>query len=82
MLTVDDLLTLIGRYCAADGCSEVTLSKRLFNDGKRIGNMRRKNGDIGSRAFVKSVLWLSDNWPPKAVWPVEIPRPATAEVAA
>ena len=75
MLSVDDLLSLVAPYCDAAGCSEVTLSKRLFNDGKRIPNMRNKNGDIGSRALVRTFQWFSDNWPEAAVWPPEVPRP-------
>ena len=78
MLSVDHLLSLVAPYCDAARCSEVTLSKRLFNDGKRIPNMRRRNGDIGSRALIRTFQWFSDNWPVGADWPEGISRPTPA----
>jgi hypothetical protein len=46
----------------------------LFNDGKRIGLLRR-GGDIGSRRLQEALQWLSDHWPAGAEWPSDIPRP-------
>ncbi|KAB7782133.1 hypothetical protein [Methylorubrum populi] len=57
------------------------MSTMMFNDGKRIG-LLRKGGDIGSRSLVVAFQWLSDRWPEGAVWPDDVPRPAQTEPSA
>jgi hypothetical protein len=81
MVTADHLLTLFGPFCDARNISESRLSMLLFNDGKRIGLLRR-GGDIGSRRLLDAFQWLSNHWPEGAHWPDDVPRPAPSEKAA
>jgi hypothetical protein len=78
MITADHLLSLFGPFRQARRISESRLSMLLFNDGKRIGLLRR-GGDIGSRRLQDAFQWLSDHWPSGAEWPADIPRPAPSQ---
>lgn len=82
MLTADHLIALMDAYQQAHQISDARLSMLLFNDSKRVGMLRNKGGDIGSRSLLKVVRWLSENWPDRAVWPDRIERPSVSEVAA
>jgi len=83
MLTADHLLRVVDAYREAHRVSDPRVSTLMFNDGKRIG-LLRKGGDIGSRSLVIAFQWLSDHWPEGAVWPADVPRPdpTVPEVAA
>lgn len=75
MQTVDHLLLLVPPFCRSRQISESRLSTLLFNDGKRVGAMRKRNGDIGSRKLLEAFQWFSDHWPTDAEWPDEVFRP-------
>lgn len=72
---VAQFLKLVDAYASATDLAESTVSSRLFNDGKRIGNLRDKSGDIGILKIRDAIAWLSAHWPADVAWPPEIPRP-------
>lgn len=76
MIYVSSFLTLVEIYCLRTGVAEATLSSRLFNDGKRIMQIR-SGADIGVRRLGRAMIWFSINWPAEAVWPSDIVRPVT-----
>ena len=78
MTSVLAFLTLVDAYCFATKMAEATLASRLFNDGKRIGQVRA-GADIGARRLERAMQWLSDNWPENADWPEDVARPITAK---
>ncbi|MBP2560823.1 hypothetical protein J2857_003592 [Neorhizobium galegae] len=77
MAVISSFLILAETYCRAAGIAEATLSSRVFNDGKRIGQLR-SGADVGSRRLETATLWLSENWPKGCVWPEDVPRPKPA----
>ena len=81
MVSIDQFLELVDAYAAATGLAESTISTKLLNDGKGIARLR-DGKDIGVRKVEEKLAWLSTNWPPDAVWPSEIPRPAPQEADA
>ena len=83
MVTADHLLRVVDAYREVHRVSDPRVSTLMFNDGKRIG-LLRKGGDIGSRSLVIAFQWLSDRWPEGATWPTDVPRPepTAPEVAA
>jgi hypothetical protein len=80
-IDVADLLRLIDEYCRASEAvqSDGGLSKRMFNDGKRIRRLRA-GGEIGSRSLKRALQWLSDHWPGQAVWPDTMERPTPKDI--
>lgn len=76
MIEIETLLTLVDCYSAATGLPDSTVSYRLFDDTKKIANMRA-GADITVGRFNHAVRWLSDNWPEGAVWPETIARPVS-----
>jgi len=74
MLTIGALMKLVETYCHISGLAEATVSSRLFNDGKRLSEIR-KGADVGVRRIERAVRWLSENWPEGAEWPASVPRP-------
>ena len=81
MFTLNALLTLVDGYCEATGLAEATLSSRLFNDGKRLTEVRH-GADIGIRRLERALVWLSRHWPVGAEWPNDVPRPVVPVEAA
>jgi hypothetical protein len=67
-------MKVIDGYCAAAGLAEATVSTRVFNDGKRITEVRA-GADIGMRRVEKAIQWFSDNWPENTPWPEGVYRP-------
>ncbi|MBB4952741.1 hypothetical protein H4S14_000783 [Agrobacterium vitis] len=74
MQTLTSLLTLVDAYCQASGLAEATVSSRLFNDGKRLGEVRR-GADIGVQRVERAVRWLHEHWPDGFPWPNGISTP-------
>jgi hypothetical protein len=71
---LNSFLLVVETYCAATRQAEATLSSRMLSDGKRLSAIR-KGSDIGVRRLRQAMQWLSDNWPPDAVWPEDVERP-------
>ena len=79
MCSIEQFYELVDKYCAAVGISEATLSGRLFNDGKRIKQIRENEAsDIGIKKIAAAVQQLSDTWPNETSWPRHIKRPTKA----
>lgn len=81
MSAIENLLTLSRVYMQAEGVSITTLSHRMFNDGKKLSAIE-SGSDIQSRRCERAVRWLSDNWPEKADWPLDVMRPVAASAVA
>lgn len=76
MVDIEQFFTLVAAYAEHTGLAEATISKRLFNDQKRIAMLRDdEDRDVGIRKVAKAVEWLSENWPQGKPWPKGIPRP-------
>lgn len=80
MITEDDLLTVIDAYAAANGWTEATASSHVFNDGKKVGQLRA-GGTITVTRLNETLKFLSANWPPRTKWPKSVKRPAKPEDA-
>ena len=74
MLYVSSFLRLVEAYCTATGVAEATLSSRLFNDGKRIAQIRA-GSDVGVRRLDRAMAWFIKYWPGSANWPEDISKP-------
>lgn len=79
MPTETDILSLAHAYCLAAGVPLSTVSARVFDDGKRLQQIR-EGGGITLARYNKALCWFSANWPDNAVWPSHVERPLT-EVA-
>ncbi|WP_145638918.1 hypothetical protein [Neorhizobium alkalisoli] len=75
MTLISSFLLIVEIYCEAAGVSESTLSSRMFNDGKRISQLRG-GADIGAKRLEASLKWMSASWPANAIWPHSFPRPS------
>ena len=78
MVTADDILTLAKRYAEANGVELVTVSSRVFNDGKKLSSIQH-GGDLTLKRCSYALQWFSDNWPHQLSWPREVERPAKSE---
>ena len=74
MVSIDQFLELVSRFAEASGISEATASTRLFNDGKRMQQLRN-GGDVGIRKVEAAMHRMSECWPEGVVWPRQIKRP-------
>jgi hypothetical protein len=81
MITELDLLTVIDRFSAAKGWKDATVSSRVFNDGKKVDQLR-SGGTITLTRLNDALHFMSVNWPENAEWPDNIWRPTKTEVAA
>ena len=80
MGTIAQLLELARLYGAAKGISHWRVSLFVFNDGKKLAALESGKRITTERLDV-AMQWFSDNWPPDAVWPPDIGRPARQEAA-
>lgn len=78
MINLTHLLTLVDRYKIATGKEDVTVSNRVFADGKKLAALRGA-GDITTTRFNAAILWFSENWPEGAEWPENVERPVRRE---
>ncbi len=81
MPTEFDLVALADAYASATGVALSTVSARVFDDGKRISQIRAGRGITLSR-FNRALTWFSANWPDGAEWPAHIKRPIVENEAA
>lgn len=71
----EQLVAVADAYQAGHGLNETTLSKRLFGNTKRLGEIRRAGGDVQTQTFERAMLDMSGQWPAGAVWPAQVARP-------
>jgi hypothetical protein len=78
----EQLLEVAGAFAAARGhVSLKRVSTLIFNEGKKLDRLA-EGRDLETGSFERAMLWLSQNWPENAEWPVRVPRPvARSEVA-
>lgn len=81
MALTDQLLAVADRFCGARGLSRSRVATIVFNDGKKL-DLIESGKDLGTKSHERAMQWFSDNWPPEAIWPDDVPRPAPAESAA
>lgn len=81
MLSISSFLAVVEGYCLATQIAEATVSTRVFNDGKRIAQIR-EGADIGARRLDRAMMWLSENWPDGTPWPNHVMRPSIERIAA
>lgn len=74
MITEADLLSVVDAYSAAKGWTDATTSTRVFNDGKKISQLR-DGGTITVTRLNDTLQFLSANWPKGARWPKGVKRP-------
>ncbi|MDQ2083669.1 hypothetical protein RA307_26080 [Xanthobacteraceae bacterium Astr-EGSB] len=77
---IDQFFAVVDAYAAATGLPDKTISSRVLKDSGRIG-LLRSGGDIGVRKVAAALEWFSDNWPPRAQWPIDVLRPTPTEEA-
>jgi hypothetical protein len=80
MSIVASFLVVVERFCEAEAVPESTASWRMFDDSKRMAQIRA-GADIGVRRLERATQWLSDNWPESACWPEGIDRPERQSIA-
>lgn len=74
MSIVVSFLLVVERFCEAEAVPESTASWRMFDDSKRLSQIRA-GADIGVRRLERAMQWLSDHWPEGADWPGDVERP-------
>lgn len=74
MITERDLLSVLDAYSDAHGLADATISYRIFNDGKKISQLRN-GGTITVARLNETLQFLSSNWPRGARWPRGVKRP-------
>ena len=82
MSGIPSLLAVADAYAAGERVPETTVSKRALQDSSRLTELRQGDCDIGVRRMERTLQWFADNWPPDAVWPSDVPRPAPTLVPA
>ena len=75
------LITLSERFCAARGLEDSTVGRLCAADGRFFSRIR-EGKTFTAKKYDDVVGWFSLNWPEKAAWPVDVPRPALSETAA
>jgi hypothetical protein len=80
MITEADLLAVIDAFSAAYGWKDATASTHLFNDGKKVAQLRA-GGTITVSRLNDALQYLSSNWPRGARWPKGVKRPAKLEAS-
>lgn len=78
MITEADLLAVIDAFSAAYGWKDATASTHLFNDGKKVAQLRA-GGTITVSRLNDALKYLSANWPRGARWPKGVKRPPTIQ---
>jgi hypothetical protein len=53
-MTISDFIARCDRYCAAADVTRVWLSKRLFNDTYRLGQLADGESDIGVKRLTRA----------------------------
>ncbi|RCL03073.1 MAG: hypothetical protein JSC189_000400 [Candidatus Tokpelaia sp. JSC189] len=74
MIKISHLLKIIDVYRSSTGLADSSISTYVFNDGKKIRDLR-KGAEISVRRFNNAFHWFSDHWPCDVEWPDEVERP-------
>jgi hypothetical protein len=71
----EKLVAVAAVYQAAKQISEAYVSKQLFGNSTKLGQMRTGTGDVQTTTWERAMSYLSIHWPAGAVWPVQVERP-------
>lgn len=74
MITETDLLSVIDAFSAAKGWKDATVSSNVFNDGKKVAQLRAGK-TITLTRLNDALNYLDKNWPESAQWPANVHRP-------
>ena len=80
MITEAHLLSVIDAFSAAKGWKDATISSHVFNDGKKVAQLRA-GGSITLSRLNEAFYFLSKNWPENAEWPESVQRPTVETVS-
>lgn len=74
MITELHFLSVVDAFLAAKNWKDGTLSSYVFNDGKKITQLRNGKSITVTR-LNDALRYLSTNWPENAEWPEDVQRP-------
>lgn len=75
------LTTCAAAYGEAKGIGAVTVARLAAGDWRFFERIEG-GASFTARKYDAIMSWFSVNWPVGLDWPVSVPRPASAEVAA
>lgn len=70
----EQLVAVADAYQAGHGLTETTVSKRFFDNSKRLGRVRA-GGDVTTITFERALQAMSEWWPAGVAWPAQVKRP-------
>ncbi len=75
----EKLLAVIDAYQAGHGLTATTVSKRLFDNTRKLSDMRRSDcpADMTTAGWERAMLQMSRTWPEGTAWPSSVSRPAS-----
>lgn len=74
MITEATLLSVVEAYSSGKGWKEATASSRIFNDGKKVSQLRA-GASITISRLNDALRFMSDDWPEGVEWPSDVTRP-------
>lgn len=74
MITELNFLSVVDAFLVAKNWKDATLSSYVFNDGKKITQLR-SGKTITLTRLNDALRYLSLNWPENAEWPETVQRP-------
>jgi hypothetical protein len=80
MSAIDDLIAVARAYAEAEDIDISRVSWRALGDTKKLGAILAGR-DIQVRRLEKTMIWFSDHWPERAIWPSGVARPVVSETA-
>ena len=78
MSGIEQLLSVARGYAESEEIPLSTVSSRVFNDGKKLTALE-SGADLTVGRLERALTWFSENWPEKAEWPSDVPRPIACE---
>lgn len=64
-------------YVQAADVSRAKVGSLILNDNTFFRRVIEERQGFTVRIYDRVMQWLSDHWPPNAVWPADVPRPAS-----
>lgn len=74
MFTEATLLSVVDAYSSGKGWKDGTASTRIFNDGKKVSQLR-SGASITISRMNDALRFMSDDWPDGVEWPSNVNRP-------
>lgn len=74
MITEASLLSVLDAYSSGKGWKDGTASTRIFNDGKKVSQLRA-GASITISRLNEALRRMSEDWPEGVEWPANVNRP-------